>query len=109
LNTITKTEILGASRQLDIAKSISGQDVSDDKIWLELHEDTIYVELTTIYSNHHVELSPNDAGFEGSYVVQEIIKEMDKNRPIEVNVIKGFKVLFLNEVYNLSKKAQNSL
>jgi hypothetical protein len=36
-----KYVVSGASRQLDIAKSISGQDVSDDKGRPGLHKDTI--------------------------------------------------------------------
>lgn len=51
----------------------------------------IDVELTTVSSTHHVELNPSDAGFQDRYVVQEIIKEMAKNRPIDVKGRKGFK------------------
>ena len=32
------------------------------------------IELTTISSNHHVEINPSDAGNNDRYVVQEIIK-----------------------------------
>lgn len=52
---------------------------------------TIDVELTTLSSTHHVELNPSDAGFQDRYVVQEIIKEMAKNRPIDTKGKKGFK------------------
>ncbi|OIT08848.1 replication factor c subunit 3 [Nicotiana attenuata] len=52
---------------------------------------TIDVELTTLSSTNHVELSPSDAGFQDRYVVQEIIKEMAKNRPIDTKGKKGFK------------------
>lgn len=52
---------------------------------------TIDVELTTLSSTHHVELNPSDAGFQDKYVVQEIIKEMAKNRPIDTKGKKGFK------------------
>lgn len=52
---------------------------------------TVDVELTTISSTHHVELNPSDAGFRDRYVVQEIIKEMAKNRPIDTKGKKGFK------------------
>jgi len=38
-----------------------------------------------------VELNPSDAGFRDRYVVQEIIKEMAKNRPIDTKGKKGFK------------------
>lgn len=70
---------------------------------------TIEVELTTLSSSHHVEMNPADAGFQDRYVVQEIIKEMAKNRPIDTKGKKGFKVLVLNEVDRLSREAQHSL
>lgn len=55
----------------------------------------IEVELTTVSSNHHVELNPSDAGFQDRYVVQEIIKDMAKNRPLDVAGNRGFKGTFL--------------
>lgn len=49
-------------------------------------------------STHHIEMNPSDAGFQDRYVVQEVIKEMAKNRPIDTNGKKGFKgnLLFLH-------------
>lgn len=38
-----------------------------------------------------MELSPGDAGFQDRYVVQEVIKEMAKNRPIDTKGKKSFK------------------
>ncbi|XP_021776051.1 replication factor C subunit 3 [Chenopodium quinoa] len=70
---------------------------------------TIEIELTTLSSTHHVELNPSDAGFQDRYIVQEIIKEMARNRPIDTKGKRGFKVLVLNEVDKLSKEAQHSL
>ncbi|XP_056846035.1 replication factor C subunit 3 isoform X1 [Raphanus sativus] len=70
---------------------------------------TIDLELTTLSSTNHVELTPSDAGFQDRYIVQEIIKEMAKNRPIDTKGKKGFKVLVLNEVDKLSREAQHSL
>lgn len=52
---------------------------------------TLDIELTTLSSTNHVELSPSDAGFQDRYVVQEIIKEIAKNRPIDTKGKKGFK------------------
>lgn len=49
------------------------------------------IDLTTVSSNYHVEFSPSDAGFQDRYVVQEIIKEMAKSRPLDVSGTKGFK------------------
>ncbi|XP_028761325.1 replication factor C subunit 3 [Neltuma alba] len=70
---------------------------------------SIDIELTTLSSANHIELSPSDAGFQDRYIVQEIIKEMAKNRPIDTKGKKGFKVLVLNEVDKLSREAQHSL
>lgn len=52
---------------------------------------TIDLELTTLASANHVELTPSDAGFQDRYIVQEIIKEMAKNRPIDTKGKKGYK------------------
>ncbi|KAJ7566381.1 hypothetical protein O6H91_02G100000 [Diphasiastrum complanatum] len=82
----------------------------ENKLWkVEAGSRKIEVELTTISSNYHVELNPSDAGFQDRYVVQEIIKEMAKSKPLSVAGIKSFKVLVLNEVDKLSKEAQHSL
>ncbi|XP_038877712.1 replication factor C subunit 3 [Benincasa hispida] len=70
---------------------------------------TIDIELTTLSSTNHVELTPSDAGFQDRYIVQEIIKEMAKNRPIDSKGKKGHKVLVLNDVDKLSREAQHSL
>jgi hypothetical protein len=35
-------------------------------------------------SNYHVELNPSDVGSQDRYVVQEVIKELAKNRPLDV-------------------------
>ncbi|XP_068318280.1 replication factor C subunit 3 [Pyrus communis] len=70
---------------------------------------TIDIELTTLSSTNHIELNPSDAGFQDRYIVQEIIKEMAKNRPIDTKGKKGYKILVLNEVDKLSREAQHSL
>ena len=38
-----------------------------------------------------MELNPSDVGFQDRYIVQEIIKEMAKNRPIDTKGKKGYK------------------
>lgn len=55
---------------------------------------TIDIELTTLSSTNHIELNPSDAGFQDRYIVQEIIKEMAKNRPIDTKGKKGYKSKF---------------
>lgn len=82
----------------------------ENKTWkVDAGSRTIDLELTTLASTYHVELTPSDAGFQDRYIVQEIIKEMAKNRPIDTKGKKGFKVLVLNEVDKLSREAQHSL
>ncbi|KAF7148203.1 hypothetical protein RHSIM_Rhsim03G0049600 [Rhododendron simsii] len=82
----------------------------ENKTWkVDAGTRTIDLELTTLASTYHVELNPSDAGFQDRYIVQEIIKEMAKNRPIDTKGKKGFKVLVLNEVDKLSREAQHSL
>ncbi|KAI8466071.1 MAG: DNA replication factor C complex subunit 3 [Monoraphidium minutum] len=84
----------------------------ETKPWvLELPSRKLELELTTVSSNYHVELSPGDVGGTNDrYVVQEVIKDLAKNRPLDVATgAKGFKVLVLNEVDRLSREAQQSL
>ncbi|CAH2068831.1 unnamed protein product [Thlaspi arvense] len=82
----------------------------ENKTWkIDAGTRTIDLELTTLASTYHVELNPSDAGFQDRYIVQEIIKEMAKNRPVDTKGKKCFKVLVLNEVDKLSREAQHSL
>ncbi|XP_020096653.1 replication factor C subunit 5 [Ananas comosus] len=82
----------------------------ENKMWkIDAGSRTLELELKMLSSTHHVEMNPSDAGFQDRYVVQEIIKEMAKNRPIDTKGKKGFKVLVLNEVDKLSREAQHSL
>jgi hypothetical protein len=37
-----------------------------------------------VNSNYHVELNPSDVGNNDRYVVQEVIKELARNRPLDV-------------------------
>ncbi|CAK9197039.1 unnamed protein product [Sphagnum troendelagicum] len=103
-----KTLIMALLREM---YGVSAEKVKvENKPWkVEVGARKIELELTTVSSNHHVELNPSDAGFQDRYVVQLIIKEMAKNRPLDVVGNKGFKVLVLNEVDKLSKDAQHSL
>lgn len=47
----------------------------ETKPWqIQLPSRKLEVELTTVASNHHVEMNPSDVGNNDRYVVQEIIK-----------------------------------
>jgi replication factor C subunit 3/5 len=99
---------------LAVLREIFGPSVEkvkvEGKTWkLEQGDRKIEVELTTLSSNYHVEMNPSDAGTKDRYVVQEVIKEMAKSRPIDATGEKGFKILLLNEVDRLSKEAQHGL
>uniref|UniRef100_A0A804M5B3 AAA+ ATPase domain-containing protein n=1 Tax=Zea mays TaxID=4577 RepID=A0A804M5B3_MAIZE len=82
----------------------------ENKTWkIDTGTRTFEIELAMLSSAHHVEMTPSDAGFQDRYVVQEVIKEMAKNRPIDAKGKRAFKVLVLNEVDKLSREAQHSL
>mmetsp|Transcript_11607 Transcript_11607/g.35469 ORF Transcript_11607/g.35469 Transcript_11607/m.35469 type:complete len:368 (+) Transcript_11607:93-1196(+) len=68
------------------------------------------VELTTVSSTYHIEANPSDAGNSDRLVVQELIKEIASNAPLDVTTVKQpFKVIVLHEVDNLSRTAQQAL
>jgi len=67
------------------------------------------VELTTLSSSYHIELTPADAGVHDRLVVQDVIKEIAQSPPIEGTTNRPFKVIVLNEVDRLSKEAQHAL
>lgn len=47
---------------------------------IELPSRKLEIDLTTVSSNHHVELNPSDAGNNDRYVVQEVIKVRSDER-----------------------------
>jgi replication factor C subunit 3/5 len=69
----------------------------------------IDVDLMTQSSNYHIEINPSDAGYKDRYVVQEVIKEMARSRPIDAQGNAGYKILVLTECDKLSKEAQHGL
>jgi replication factor C subunit 3/5 len=89
------------------------------------------VEINMVTSNHHIEMSPGDAGLNDRFVVQDIIKEMASNTNIATVAAAGesaaaaaaastgtnsnkkqyakFKTVVLFEVDRLSRQAQAAL
>ncbi|CAN0374228.1 unnamed protein product [Pylaiella littoralis] len=75
------------------------------------------VELTTVASNYHIEMSPGDAGIYDRYVVQDIIKEIAQSRSLasslgggaENKSKIGHKVVVLVGVDRLTTQAQAGL
>jgi hypothetical protein len=41
------------------------------------------VEVTTVASVYHVEMNPGDAGIYDRYIVQDVIKEIAQNSPLD--------------------------
>lgn len=103
-----KTLIMCALREM-FGPSVEKIKVETKPWKIQLPSRSLELEMTTISSNDHVELNPSDVGNNDRYVVQEIIKEMAKSRPVDMAGNKGFKVLVLNEVDKLSKEAQAGL
>eukprot|EP01112_Ceratiomyxa_fruticulosa_P020185 TRINITY_DN6810_c0_g1_i1.p1 TRINITY_DN6810_c0_g1~~TRINITY_DN6810_c0_g1_i1.p1 ORF type:complete len:400 (+),score=86.63 TRINITY_DN6810_c0_g1_i1:142-1200(+) len=66
------------------------------------------IEVVLVTSPHHVELNPSDSGNQDRLVVQDVIKEIAQNIPID-GLSHGFKIVVLNEVDKLSREAQHAL
>jgi len=111
---------------------------TEQKTWqIQLPTRKIEVELATVSSNYHLELSPSEAGRRDVHVVQEVIKEMAKTKSSNAmfqeqsnmfGAAKGqqgsqekkkgeapksvkctYKVLLINEVDRLTSHAQHAL
>jgi replication factor C subunit 3/5 len=67
------------------------------------------VEISTISSNHHIEMNPSDAGINDIHVVQAVIKELAATHGLKTVGSRNFKVVVLNEVDRLSVNAQHAL
>jgi len=64
------------------------------------------LEIYTSSSMYHVELNPSDAGFYDVDVIQYLVKETARSQTLTGP---SFKVLILNEVDHVTKKAQHAL
>ncbi|CAD6194692.1 unnamed protein product [Caenorhabditis auriculariae] len=67
------------------------------------------LEIQTISSNYHIELSPSDVGVYDRVVVQDVIKEMAQTSQIDAASQKSFKVVVLCEADFLTRDAQDGL
>lgn len=73
---------------------------------------SIKIEISTVSSNYHVELTPSDAGTNDRFVIQEIVKDMAQSHNVLTGAAgagRSFKAIVLNDVDRLSRAAQNSL
>uniref|UniRef100_H2YAV6 Replication factor C subunit 3 n=1 Tax=Ciona savignyi TaxID=51511 RepID=H2YAV6_CIOSA len=67
------------------------------------------LEIATLSSNYHIEVTPSDAGLHDRVVVQELIKTVAQSQQLESKTQKRFKVIVLTEVDRLTKDAQHAL
>merc|ERR1719499_853212 len=67
------------------------------------------IDLTTVGSSYHIEMTPQDAGIYDRIVVQEVIKEIASSHTISTGSAPCFKVVVLKEVDRLTRSAQHGL
>jgi len=67
------------------------------------------IDLTTVGSSYHIEMTPQDAGIYDRVVVQEVIKEIASSHTISTGSGPCFKVVVLKEVDRLTRSAQHGL
>uniref|UniRef100_A0A914ZSP4 AAA+ ATPase domain-containing protein n=1 Tax=Parascaris univalens TaxID=6257 RepID=A0A914ZSP4_PARUN len=67
------------------------------------------LEIQTVSSNYHIQLSAGDVGIYDRVVVQNIIKQMAQAQQIDTAKQKPFKVVVLMEVEQLTRDAQHAL
>lgn len=67
------------------------------------------LEIQTVSSNYHVEMTPADVGIYDRVVVQDIVKEMAQTSQIDGSSQKSFKVVVLCEADSLTRDAQHGL
>eukprot|EP00080_Pristionchus_pacificus_P004238 PDM64258.1 rfc-3 [Pristionchus pacificus] len=67
------------------------------------------LEIHTMESNYHIELTPSDVGIYDRVIVQDVLKEMAMTSQIDIVSQKTFKVVVLMEMDQLSRDAQHAL
>lgn len=65
------------------------------------------VDIMTVSSNYHIEVSPSDAGIYDRVVVVELVKEIAQTHQLDSS--RPFRVIVLTEVDDLTKDAQHAL
>mmetsp|Transcript_8055 Transcript_8055/g.21347 ORF Transcript_8055/g.21347 Transcript_8055/m.21347 type:complete len:371 (+) Transcript_8055:77-1189(+) len=112
-----RTRVYGVLRELF---GVSAEKVKVEHRVFRLGEPQKDVELTTISSNHHIELCASDAENNDRLVVQEIIKEIASSVPLDFahqgsgsadteKPRAAFKVVVLHDVHRMTRLAQQAL
>lgn len=94
-----------------LLKDIYGEDI--ERINKETYSINGYgntsIDIEIEQSNYHLIIEPNNSGFD-KYMIQEIVNEYAKRKILQVTNQKiPFKIVFINNVDNLSYYAQTSL
>lgn len=99
------------TRIMCLLKELYGSGV--EKLRIERHTFTTpsnkKVEIATLASNYHIEVTPSDAGIHDRIVIQELIKTVAQTQQLESSVQRHFKVILVTEVDRLSRDAQHAL
>ena len=67
---------------------------------------SIEVDLTTISSDHHIEMTPSEAGYQDRFVVQEIVRTLAENATLDIGGGATFKTVCVRHVDRMSRDAQ---
>jgi|EP00670_Eutreptiella_braarudii_P000629 replication factor C subunit 3/5 len=67
------------------------------------------IEVSTLSSQYHIEVTPSEAGTSDRIVIMTMIKEIAESAPLDSSGQKSFKVIILNEVDELTRGAQQAL
>lgn len=68
------------------------------------------IDITTVASQYHVELTPSDCEYNDRHVIQAVIKDIAQNVTLETSShSKPYKIVIINETDCLSKEAQQAL
>lgn len=67
------------------------------------------LEIMTVSSNYHIEVSPSDVGIYDRIVVMDLIKNVAQTQQLDINSQREFKVVVLMGVDELTKDAQHAL
>jgi len=99
------------TRIMCLLKELYGSGV--EKLRIKKHEFTTpskkKLEIATLASNYHIEVTPSDAGMHDRVVIQELIKTVAQSNQLEIGSQRNFKVVVVNEADRLTKEAQHAL
>jgi len=100
-----KTRVLALLREI-YGPGVESARVETKSVVPNTNNPSNTVEIQVLTSNHHLELSPSDAGNKDRVIVMQLIKEVASHPPI---VGHPFKIVVIDEAGSLSNGAQAAL